>query len=171
MKRNEKYFRTKPNFIKPVSKKTRPLNTFLSNPKSVQGTKCPQSLRTLQRYEVSRVRSGKSTKCPDTSSFVTCNQSRPQPHFRIETAEGKKGQRQSVQNTQHLIYHLRTILFTSRTELWNNLQQSLIDSKSHQIFRSNYIHNLGLNNTAENRVRQRSPDLLETVETIGSFSK
>ena len=40
---------------------------------SVQGTKCPKTLRTFRRYEVSRVRSGKGTKCPDTeTACVVC---------------------------------------------------------------------------------------------------
>ena len=49
-----------------------------------------------------------------------------------------------------------------------NLQQSLIDSKSHQIFKRNYIHNLGLNN--KNRIRRRSPDLLVKFPS-GSFRR
>ena len=41
------------------------------------------------------------------------------------------------------------IFFPRTLKLWNNLQQSLIDSKSHQIFKS--IHNLGLNNNMLNK--------------------
>ena len=46
--------------------------------RSVQGTKCPKTLRTFKRYEVSRVRSGKGTKCPDTIQALEQN-----PHLDI----------------------------------------------------------------------------------------